>query len=261
MASYSEVMAEFLASASDYCITAPDNWKQGRTVFGGLTTALLLAAIQNDHSDLPPLRTAQINFVGPAVDTLRVDHRLLRQGKNNVTFEAKLDSAAGAGTYGLFTFGAKRPVTDTLDYAPISIDVLPEGLESFTHNHDLPDFIRNFDRRLISGGLPRSGAGEPEVTTWSRHVDPQAHHGMGPLMVLADTPPAALGYLTKVTNLSSMNWNINMLSDDVSTTDGWYLMRATTQHIKDGFSSQYMEVFNRQGRRLMDGLQHQAVFE
>ena len=44
----------------------------GRTAFGGITSALLLAAILNDHDDLPPLRTMQINFIGPAVDELTV---------------------------------------------------------------------------------------------------------------------------------------------------------------------------------------------
>ena len=81
MISYSQMMADFLASGPDYVADLPENWKQGRTAFGGITTALLAAAIGNDHPDLPPLRTIQVNFVGPAVDRLSVRHEMLRLAK------------------------------------------------------------------------------------------------------------------------------------------------------------------------------------
>ena len=60
----------------------------GRT-FGGITS-VLLTAILNDHDDLPPLRTMQINFIGPAIDELTVTSNVLRRGKNNVTLRAEL---------------------------------------------------------------------------------------------------------------------------------------------------------------------------
>ena len=80
MSSYTDMMQAFLKTGpGTYTADLPETWKQGRTAFGGLTSALLLAAIENDHTDLPPLRTLQTNFIGPAVDRLSVRHEILRE--------------------------------------------------------------------------------------------------------------------------------------------------------------------------------------
>jgi acyl-CoA thioesterase len=57
-----------------------------------------------------------------------------------------------------------------------------------------------------------------------------------------------------------MNWNINMLRDNPTTTDGWFLLRTATKHIRHGYSSQEMQVWNRDGERMMDCIQHIAIF-
>ena len=102
MTAFSSLLTDFRASAPNYEIEIDENWKQGRTAYGGLTAALLHAAIVNSYDNLPPLRTAQINFVGPTDGRMRVTHKTLRRGKNNVTFEARLDSDAGPGYLRLF---------------------------------------------------------------------------------------------------------------------------------------------------------------
>lgn len=253
-------MASFIASAPDYAIELPANWLQGRTAFGGITSALLLAAIQNSYPGLPPLRTAQINFIGPASGTLRVTHSQVRRGKNNVTIEARLDSELGAGTYGYFTFGISREISKTMDY-PINLpSVAPQEAPEIKPTPPAPSFLENFERRWISGPQLLSGSDEPDMLLWTRHTDPEARDGLTPLMVLGDAPPAALSAMTQIQALSSMNWNINMLSDDVSTKDGYWLMRSATQFIRDGYSSQTIEVWNSDGRRVMDATQMIAVF-
>ena len=45
--------------------TVPDNWLQGRTAYGGFSAALALHAAQKSDLDLPPLRSAQVSFIGP----------------------------------------------------------------------------------------------------------------------------------------------------------------------------------------------------
>ena len=82
-----------------------------------------------------------------------------------------------------------------------------------------------------------------------------------PLVVLADTPPAAFGTISGVRALSSMNWNVNFLTNDFNTEDGWWLMRSATRFIRDGYSSQLIQVWNSQGCRVMDSAQHIAIFQ
>ncbi|MGB1464163.1 MAG: acyl-CoA thioesterase domain-containing protein [Parvibaculales bacterium] len=142
MTSYTAMMDNFLASGPNhYTANLPETWKQGRTAFGGITSALLLAAILNDHDDLPPLRTMQINFIGPAVDELTVTSKILRRGKNNVTLRAELDSAAGAGTHGYFTFGVDRELDMVMDYPLKEIAAQPDELESSEPNEFTPSFL------------------------------------------------------------------------------------------------------------------------
>lgn len=263
MKTYTEVMADFLASGPNYNVDLPENWMQGRTAFGGLSSALLVAAIQNDYPDLPPIRTAQINFVGPAMDMMTVRHDMLRRGKNNVTLSAALDSAAGAGTHGLFTFGVTRDLPQELDYPRRTVDIQPEDSEPFFSNaQDAPSFLTNIDRRWVSGPRFMEGSDNPDMLFWARLTDPNSwDKGLLPLVVLADTPPAAFGYLTQPFRaLSSMNWNVNFLTDDLTTQDGWWLMRSATRFIKAGYVSQLTQVWNRDGKRVMDAMQLQALF-
>ena len=263
MKTYSDIMADFLASQPDYIADLPDNWTQGRTAFGGLTSALLAAAIANDNPDLPPLRTAQINFVGPAMDKLRVSHDLLRRGKNNVTFYGKLDSEAGPGSHGFFTYGVQRQLPEELNYPIKKVDVQPDEAEPFfPRTEGAPSFLQNLDRRWVSGPRFLEGSDNPDMLFWARLSDPKSwDQGLLPLIILADTPPAAFGFLTQqIRALSSINWHINMLSDDLTTQDGWWLMRSATQFVKDGYISQLIEVWNSDGKRVMDALQMQALF-
>ena len=263
MKTYSDIMAEFLASGPNYVADLPENWKQGRTAFGGLTTTLMAAAIQNDHPDLPPMRTAQINFIGPAKDQLSVSHKLQRQGKNNVTFSAELNSPTGAGTHGYFTYGVSRDMPREVDY-PLNLPtVKPCHLEPLFPAHaEAPSFLKNLDRRLISGPRFMEGADDPDVLMGARLTDPKSwDKGLMPLLVLADTPPAALSFFDgPVRALSSMNWNINFLTDEIETEDGWWLMRSATRYVRAGYSSQLIQVWNSQGARVMDAMQMQAVF-
>ena len=76
----------------------------------------------------------QINFIGPAVDELTVTSNVLRRGKNNVTLRAELDSEAGAGTHGYFTFGVERELDMVMDYPPKENVKRPEDIEPYEPN-------------------------------------------------------------------------------------------------------------------------------
>jgi len=65
-----------------YKTAIPQNWKQGRTAYGGLTLALAYDAAQKRLAPLPALRSVQINFIGPVTDEPTFTAQLLRQGRN-----------------------------------------------------------------------------------------------------------------------------------------------------------------------------------
>ena len=59
---FAAIMAGIKADGPALTAPLPENWMQGRTTYGGLTAALLLEAARRGHADLPPLRSAMINF-------------------------------------------------------------------------------------------------------------------------------------------------------------------------------------------------------
>ena len=59
------ILAAARPTADGFVATIPAEWMQGRTSYGGLSSALALEAARKLADDLPPLRSATVNFVGP----------------------------------------------------------------------------------------------------------------------------------------------------------------------------------------------------
>jgi len=53
---------------------------------------------------------------------------------------------------------------------------------------------------------------------------------------------------------------MNFLSEDISTDEGWWLMRSAAEHARDGYSSQDMQVWNSRGELIITGRQNVAIF-
>jgi len=83
-------------------VPLPLNWTQGRTAYGGITAALGLAAVRLLIPDLPPLRSAQVAFVGPLAGELSFRPHLLRQGRS-ASF-VRVDALAGDAIGATMTF-------------------------------------------------------------------------------------------------------------------------------------------------------------
>ena len=60
-----DILSQLRADATDQKITIPSTWHQGRTAYGGLSSALAYQSAKLVAPDLPPLLTAQIAFSGP----------------------------------------------------------------------------------------------------------------------------------------------------------------------------------------------------
>ena len=84
MTEFSELMQGLARDGASWTVTVNDDWLQGRTIYGGLAGAFCLEATLRQLADLPPLRSAQFAFIGPATGGLRVTPTVLRRGKSTV---------------------------------------------------------------------------------------------------------------------------------------------------------------------------------
>ena len=96
-------------------VDVPDHWKQGRTAYGGLTAAVMLEAARAQVQNMPPLRSALVNFTGPVTGAPALSAEVLRQGRNVTTVSARaVEDGKPVGT-ATFSFGASRDSSIGLD--------------------------------------------------------------------------------------------------------------------------------------------------
>jgi acyl-CoA thioesterase len=251
-----QVLASMARHGDAWRATIPDNWMQGRTSYGGLSAALALHAAQTSDTGLPPLRSAQIAFIGPLAGEVTVRPTRLRRGRNAAFVQVDVEGEAGLGLRATFVFmGA---VASTIDHAT---DTAPDfarptpGQQSYFGLPQVP-FTQNFE--YVD---KREGLAPAEWLRWERLRDRSGLDPMVELIAVADClPPAALKLASGFAPLSSMTWLINLLVPEPATTDGWWMVQARADHARGGCSSQTMRMWNADGVAVAEQMQSVAIF-
>jgi hypothetical protein len=161
-----------LSAVTDFTADLPEEWLQGRGLYGGLVTATLIRALEAS-SPGRPLRSLTSELCGPVRPgraSLRVE--VLRAGTGMSTVAVRLDQGAEVLAHGVGVLGAPREniversglVTPTFsDWR--SFPVLPVGPPLG------PDFARFFEYRSTS--VPFTGEA-PFISGWIRPRNPGA---------------------------------------------------------------------------------------
>ena len=241
-----------------FAATIPADWMQGRTSYGGLSAALALVAAQQLVDDLPPLRSATVNFVGPLAGEVEVRAKLLRRGRNASWISAEVVNEAGVGLTATFVFmGAVEASTLHLHQVPMPDYAVPLDQASPLPEKAGPSFAPNFERRFAQ---PRGDVKVPEILWWERLKETQGLDPMVALILLGDALPPGVMPLTGSVPISSMTWLINLLTPLPETDDGWYLLQAKGNYAEKGCSSQDMAIWNTRGEAVAVGMQSIAIF-
>lgn len=256
MSSLPEILAAARPTDTGFTASIPANWLQGRTAYGGLSSALALHAAQGVEPDLPPLRSAQVSFIGPLAGDVTVTATTLRRGRNAAFIQSDITSEAGLGYRATFVFMAPQQSRIDLDEAP-SAQYRPPAPDAQLYTGPAEYFTGNFNFFDYKDGL-----GDAEWLRWGRLRD---HTGLDPmveLMAIGDAlPPAALKLFGKdFVPISSLNWIVNLLTPTPTTTDGWWLLAAQSHFARNGCSSQTMAIWNADGVKIAEGMQSVAIF-
>jgi len=262
LTSFSNLLSGLADVSRGAGLEAPEDWRQGRTAYGGLTAALCLAASQQTIPDLPPLRSAQFAFIGPAAGPLTMATTLLRRGKSSAFVRVELHGEAGLATEALLCFGADR--ASALDYGrrpSPSVGGQPEDYPAYFAAQTRPTFSQHFDARLVSGARPITPGAEPEMLVWLRHRDPLAGEGLAAVVALADAlPAAAMVLFPERAAISTMTWSIDILATTPRSHDGWWLAHSRAETARDGYSAQTMGLWGRDGQPVLAARQTVAIF-
>lgn len=258
LTTFSTLLAAAGRSPGVLSVHVPDDWLQGRSLFGGLQAALAVETMRTLVPDVP-LRVLQTTFVGPVGGGLvTVSARVLRAGKNVMHVEARLgDDAVFIGI-----FGQNRPsvVGITLEEPPRPSPTASPRTLPFIPGVT-PNFTQHYAATWRRGATPFTATPSPdpylELTVQDDGPFTEAH-----LIALADfIPPIALSYLRVPAPGSSVTWMLELLRYDFAAQpmSGW-VIDGRLLAAKDGYTSQTVTVIAPDGTPAALSRQSMLVF-
>ena len=242
-------------------------WMQGRTTYGGCSTALCLSAAHDVLAAQQPLRSCHVSFIGPAGGDVTCEAEVVRTGRAMSFVRGDVRGADGKlATTATFAFGASRESNHDVTLSPPAYASHEGGIPSFVlpvdESEDFfgpldadarPRFTLNFEARLAHGNRPGSGASsekDPHAYdhwVYSRHKGGRDDGGVDgvdavvSLLALADMPPPAmLAAATSFVPVSSVQWSVHFLETEdegglASMPGGWWLLRSRGEHLREGY--------------------------
>ena len=239
---FADVMQQFKAGQADQLqIEVPEQWGQGRAVFGGMASALAMAHLVTELPESIPLRSVSVSFVAPLnAGAATVSRRILRQGKSVVQAMVEITQQDQVALVLLASFGAERPSAyqikaEAAPDAGTQVMVLPK-------QGPVPEFTRHFDYQISRGAMPFSGGAGTELGGLIRFAEGESTAvGVLELLALVDAwPPVSLTLLNQPAPASSLTWTIEFIqphqaAEAKALTTDWWSYLASIEHAADGY--------------------------
>lgn len=242
----------------------PDNWGQGRALFGGIAAALALQYLSGWVNAGIRLRSLTVSFVAPLVPgQAMATRRILRQGKSVVQAQVELWQQGQVALVLLASFGVARPSVVNLTPAKATvIPVMPSGVALPDHAV-VPEFTRHFDYRITRGGLPFSGVQSVDFGGFMRfRQSSETQCSLMQLLALIDAwPPATLPWLDSPAPASTLCWTLELVTDHLeATASDWWSYLAQIDTAADGYGHIQARVHDKNGTLVALSRQTVALF-
>jgi len=259
---FSVLLSRIHASEGASTLEVPEDWLQGRTLFGGLQAVVGLAAMRSLAPDAP-LRSLQVTFLAPVPGgPVTARARILRSGKSATHVEARI--VDGDNTLALIVGVFGLPRTSAVTLRPQQPRVTPEDPVELPFVPGVaPNFTQHFKARWIAGGRPWSGIQKPDSVIELAMRD-QGNATESHVVAMADfLPPIALSYLKTPVAAASLTWMLELLTEDVGSLslplDGWRI-DATMTAAHGGYINQSSMLWGPGGEAVAMGRQTMVVF-
>lgn len=246
-----------------------EDWQQGRTLFGGLLSALSVQAMRDVCGADWPLRALQTNFIGPvSLEPFDVEVSLLRQGKNVRQVKATVLQTDAQGVeqvcgilLGVFGTGrtsqipSRRPTQPTVALSAQASTTLPymPGLT--------PNFTQHLDFRLAEGAFPFTGGGD-WLTRF--HLRLKESTGVDPeliAVILADAGPTpTLSQAKNFAPASSVSWTLELRPVTNVDPEGMWRLDQDTIAYDEGYANDRAQLWTPDGQLAAFGYQVVAVY-
>ena len=250
----------------DEWVDLPQGWLQGRTLFGGLSTAMMLhKATLAVNDPAKRLLSTSVTFVAPVQEKpVKVSVEILRQGKSVTTVEARVWQDDAVMSILLASFGLERDsVLNIQQQRPASNYPKPEELLIIPHNDLMPQCYQNFDLAWAEGSYPCSGSSQPDFGGWFRFTEKfgQGEMTMPEFVALLDIWPAGAFPLLKTPAPgSSLSWYVTLLDSVNFQRLDWFKYKVFTDHAEHGYATEYAHIWDQNDRLIAISRQTVTIF-
>tara|TARA_Y100000310_G_C20704311_1_gene833481 strand:- start:8984 stop:9793 length:810 start_codon:yes stop_codon:yes gene_type:complete len=247
-------------------VTAPADWGQGRTVFGGLSAGIIYQVLKKLVPEERVLRSITFNFVGPIdVGTpFGFQWQILREGKNATQITAHIIQndqicLTALGCFALDRDSDVNVKADSISLAkPKSTTNTIKCVPGVT-----PEFIQHVDILVEKGAMPFSASNESSYEGWMKFKQsPKALTDAHILTLIDAWPPTILQMSKGFAPASTMSWNVEFIHPhqklEAST---WLAYRAKTVQANGGYGHTEAQVFNESGELVAISRQLIAIFD
>lgn len=244
-------------------LAVPSSWAQGRTVYGGLSAALLCDAMSRGTER--PLRYLKTGFLKPleVEKPFEIHVTTVSHGRTLQVQSAEIvqDGIARVTAQAHFVAALHSSIEIETFVAPPLASADSPGVVPL-RSSETPVFLRYFDNYIATAGLPFRGHAIPELGGWMRFRDPPPHFSATHLVCAIDAwPPAAAPHLEAPANMSTVSWGIHFAEPvdrlDPATFIG-YLARVN--FFRDGFGSSTADAWDASGRLLAKSYQTFVIY-
>ncbi|MFA0086868.1 acyl-CoA thioesterase II [Vibrio sp. 10N.286.49.C2] len=247
-------------------MSIPSSWGQGRTVFGGVSAALLYTAMQSKLNTERELRTLNTNFVGPLlVDVpFHFQVEVLREGKSVSQLSARLIQNDQVVVFQQACFGFERDSKIRVENSNNHIMPSPDELPRFPDvAKGAPNYTAHIDLALARGHLPFTASKDSHSYGWMRFKQAPSVITDAHLICLVDAwPPGVLQMMSQPAPASTMMWNLEFIHphEPVGVED-WFAYQSHTRQAAQGYAHAEANVWNNVGQLVAISRQSIAIFD
>ncbi len=240
-----------LENSSSNTTRFSEQWSQGRSAFGGIAASFAVTAMRKLLDSPKPIRSLMVSFIAPLPPgEIRVDAKIMRQGKNVTQTSAEVISAGDICLQAMGVFGNPREALTV----PAEEDFNPtprvKGLGFAENAKRLPAFLQAFEGYWVDGGMPFSGKLSRQLNMWVRHRSDMSALPAERVVTIADIPPPViLSHFDKPpVPASSLTWSLEFVVPPESISSEWFYLEFTVEAAADGYTQQSGRIFDESGQ-------------
>lgn len=247
-------------------IVISKEWAQGRTVYGGLSASMLLAAGKAYVNIGRQLRSMSTNFTGPLFSQVpfTITVEVVRSGKNVSQIQARIIQNEKVCVVSQFCFAIGRPSKIVVENFEQHELPLPEKAKFIPQIPKVtPKFLKHFDLSIQDGGLPFLGSSKNHYNGWMKYKKTLKKVTDAHIIGLIDVwPPTVIQMLKWPAPTSTVSWNVEFIypHNEVEGSD-WFAYKAQTRQASNGYAHTEATVWDSHGNAIALSRQTVAVFD